>query len=74
VIVDTSALVAILRAEPEAAACAAARVRGSSVVVRQVEVADFALPGVEGQPPIGAGHDRKSCLSRSRKIRKNQIF
>src|SRR5712691_12154165 len=30
------------------------RVRDSSVVVLQVEVADFTLPDVKGQPPIAA--------------------
>src|SRR6202040_3953305 len=30
------------------------RVRGSSVIVLQIEVADFTLPDVEGQPPIAA--------------------
>src|SRR6266851_7601510 len=30
------------------------RLRGSSAVVLQVEVADFTLPDVKGQPPIAA--------------------
>src|SRR5437764_14951879 len=30
------------------------RMRGSSVVVLQIEVADFTLPDIKGQPPIAA--------------------